>query len=642
MINSDLGRCGTTLLRNQHALQESAPQLVDPQQAAAAGLNVLTQDQLRVAHDPARLAATGASAAQLKLVASAHLEQRSVKELGGMFNGTVHVVDLAFRVTGMNNTIFRFSSADIQLVIRYLTVAAPTISHYASQYGPNSITVSPVPLVAQVDVKTTKYNNGYVTNWVNTIAKDASIPATDCIVVLNHPSMTNTDAVSQNFNGFHDSAKCLYTFSLVRSTGLTLNDNAFAYAVPLSHELAEMVADPHPNANPEICDDCANNCGHLTLNCFKIPGTFVGTVTDAVINFPYDYFVSAVTQPDFIGKCPAPSAACGYWPEIWSPLGGNDLTQLGAATDNNGNLELFGLGNGGAIFHLIQNAGGWGGWTSLLGQQLREFVVANNDDGRIELLAVGGDGAIYHIWQTPPNNDWGQWVGLGGSKLQHVTVTLDPGRALVAFALDNSGAVWTNTQNGPNGNWGTWQSLQGAGLKQVTAAVNGNQLVLCALGGDGVAYFRVRSATGVWSAWSSVPGATLSQLALIANPPAGLQLFGLATNHEAMVSNQPANSFNWSGWNGLGGSGLKSVAAAPNANSLLEVLSIGGNNRAYHLRQQAAPGPWGAWSGLGVTMKLEFSQLLAILPPNGELEAFGLTSGTVFHISQTSPSGNWS
>jgi hypothetical protein len=642
MFNDNIGRCGTTLLQNQRLLQEREPRLVDPQQAASGGIEPLTPDQLRVAHDPARLAAVGASPAQLKAVAAAHVQNRSVKQLGSMFNGTVHVVDLAFRVTGMNNTIFRFSSADIQQVIQYLTVASPTISHYASQFGPNSITINPVPLVAQVDVKTTDYNNGYVTNWVNTIAHDASIPATDCIVILNHPQMTNTDAISQDFDGFHDHANCMYTFSLVRSTGLTLDDNAFAYAVPLSHEIAEMVADPHPNANPEICDDCANNCGHLTVNCFKVPGTFVGTVTDAVINFPYDYFVSAVTQPDFIGKCPAPSAACGYFPEIWSPLGGDHLTQLGAASDKNGNLELFAMGDGGAILHLIQNGGAWGGWTSLLGHQLREFAVANNDDGRIELLAVGGDGVIYHIWQTPPNDDWGQWVAMGGSKLQHVAVVIDSGRALVAFALDSSGAVWTNGQNAPNGNWGAWQPLQGTGLKQVAAAVNGNQLVLCALGGDGVAYFRIRSAAGTWSPWGGIPGASLSQIALIANPPAGLELFGLATDHTAMVSNQPAGSSNWGGWNQLGGSGLKSVVAAPNANNLLELLAIGGNNRAYHVRQQAAPGPWNAWSGLGVTMKLEFSELVPILKSNGELEAFGLTSGTVFHISQTSPNGAWS
>jgi hypothetical protein len=643
MPNDSQGRCGTRLLKNLRVLQERAPELVDPKKAAKAGTDVLSPNQLRVADDPKRLSSIGASDAQKKAVASARLEQRPVKQVGGMFNGTVHVVDLAFRVASLGETIFRFSSADIQQVIEYLTLASVPISQYVAQYGPHSITISPIPLVAQVDVPTNKYTNGWVKNWANTIAKDAGIPSTDCLVILNHPSMTNTDAVSQDFDGYHDHDQCIYTFSLVRTTGLTLNDSAFSYAVPLSHEIAEMTADPHDGGgNPEICDDCANNCGHLTLNCFTSPSTWVGSVTDAVINFPYDFFISAVTQPDYIGKCPAPSQVCGYWPEIWTPLGGNELTQLGAATDSNGNLELFGLGSGGAIYHLIQNAGGWGGWTSLLGQQLREFAVANNDDGRIELLAVGGDRSIYHIWQTPPNNDWGQWVGMGGSNFEDVFALLDENRKLVAFALDTAGAVWTNSQDVANGVWGAWQPLQGNALSQVTAAVNGNQLVLCALGGDGEAYFRIRSAAGVWTAWGGIPGAKLSQIALANNPPAGIVLFGLATDKSAMVSNQPAGSSNWSGWTAVGGSGLKSVAAAPNANGLLELLSIGGNNRAYHIRQQGAPGPWGNWAGLGATMKLEFTELVPILKSNGELEALGLTSGTVFHVSQTSQNGGWS
>ena len=211
----------------------------------------------------------------------------------GLFSGTIHVVHLACQIGGDTNNVVQLSSDDIAMAIKYLTLASKSISRYVSQYGLGSITVNPTPLLAPVSVPSnSSYDDGWVRGWVNTIAKDSGIPATDCIVILNPPGMTNTTAKSENADGYHDFANCAYVWSDVRGAGLTLDDSGFLYAAPLSHEVAEMSVDAHVGSgNPEVCDDCANNCGHLTLNCFNADGTFAGSVTDAIINFPYSFFI---------------------------------------------------------------------------------------------------------------------------------------------------------------------------------------------------------------------------------------------------------------------------------------------------------------------------------------------------------------
>src|ERR1700741_4065977 len=52
--------------------------------------------------------------------------------------------------------------------------------------------------------------------------------------------------------------------------------------------------------------------------------------------------------------------------------------------------------------------------TSLGGGISGPPVAIMNDDGRIEVFGIGADQALYHIWQTSPGGGWSGWAGLGG------------------------------------------------------------------------------------------------------------------------------------------------------------------------------------------------------------------------------------
>ncbi|HEX4167117.1 MAG TPA: hypothetical protein VHZ55_16755 [Bryobacteraceae bacterium] len=192
----------TRMLKNANHLLGQAPQLVDPELAQKAGIEILKPAQLRVVHDPSRVKSAGLSERQLKALSSVKFETRSLKFDTGLFSGTVHVVDLSFRITGQNNQIIPLPANTIPIVIEYLTLAVNSVSQYTSQYGSHSVTISQIPLVAQVDVPTTSYNNGWLKNWVNTIAADANIPPTDCICILNPLSMVNSSAPNAEYGGF--------------------------------------------------------------------------------------------------------------------------------------------------------------------------------------------------------------------------------------------------------------------------------------------------------------------------------------------------------------------------------------------------------------------------------------------------------
>lgn len=148
----------------------------------------------------------------------------------------------------------------------------------------------------------------------------------------------------------------------------TMDDRKDHYALDLSHEITEMIVDPHghPWANPEVCDPC----GYLCLPLVE-PGPavdappfalywrafFGGTApdgesqylcsdTEIAGNLKYDFFVAAVISPDWYGTgCPPPMRACNFGPDarvgvteiqFYDPAGYGEVYSV----DTVGNLAL--------------------------------------------------------------------------------------------------------------------------------------------------------------------------------------------------------------------------------------------------------------------------------------------------------------
>jgi hypothetical protein len=236
------------------------------------------------------------------------------KAVAPLFQGSLTFVHLAVRA---GTKKLALSPNDLATAMKFAGGAVGAISRYASQYGPNSLSVAEAPVELRVSVPKGVYNDSTVQNWVNGLVAGSPFPASvGGVVVLNPPGPVNTDAdASRGVIGYHGMAKIPYAFVNVLGANLTVADAADAYALALSHEIAELTVDPSADlANPEVCDPCGPNCQTPIRAYFDSPGSFLGGSTAFPPPFEYGFFLNAIVQPASASQCPAPPAACAYAP----------------------------------------------------------------------------------------------------------------------------------------------------------------------------------------------------------------------------------------------------------------------------------------------------------------------------------------
>ncbi|SOE95268.1 hypothetical protein SAMN05414139_08133 [Burkholderia sp. D7] len=574
-----------------------------------------------------------------------HSEAERLVASHALFSGTVHLVNLAFQRRDQNNQITSIAAGDMQTLLEYVTVACPTILRYTSQYGQASVTVSQTILNGLVDVPNNTYDQGSLEDWVDTLAQQYGVSSNDCLCIFNPFGMVNETDRLPHTQGYHSTtAKCRYVFVNLQNPpnmNLSLADRDLYFAPYLSHELAEMIVDPDASSNPEVCDPCAGNCGHVTLNFFMRNGSFVGSVTDAPLLPDFDFYVEGVAQPAYVHQCPAPSAACGYFPEIWTRLGGSGYKDISVAGHpESGLLSLFALDSNGDAWRLDQaDAINWGGWQSFGAHDLRNVGTAVNLDGRLELFSLGGDGHLYHVWQEPGSGVWGSWENLGGDGLEQICVTSDRSGALNVLAIRSGGeCVWIK-QGGPGDSFGDWTSLGGQGFLGVLAGVGlSGPLTVCVLDSNNVLQATDKPGT---LGWTRISTPLVDQFSLLTGDDGKLHVVGISKQGDAFHVVQAFSGIDFASYEELGGQNLKSIATAPNADGRVEVFAVGGDGKIYHIWQQTSGG-WSGWYGLGITQDVTFTEVRPIRTLAGTIAAFGLFSdGTPAFIGQTSKNGGW-
>ncbi len=100
-------------------------------------------------------------------------------------------------------------------------------------------------------------------------------------------------------------------------------------------------------------------------------------------------------------------AATAAW-SGWSGMGEKITTAMGVGVNNDGRLEVFGVGTDGQPYHNWQTSpgGAWSGWSGMGEKITTAMGVGVNNDGRLEVFGVGTDGQPYHNWQTSPGGDY--------------------------------------------------------------------------------------------------------------------------------------------------------------------------------------------------------------------------------------------
>jgi hypothetical protein len=366
----------TRAIKNAKFLHDQAKRLLaadEPIQNFTRDIPLRTLGRLHKASDPASLVADPRIKSILERVKFPELTATLTDPL---FGGTLFFVQIQFTIRNQNNAVISVSTADIQTAINFATRAAVPISGYAAQYGPNLITVDPNIITFAVTLDDNTYaddqNNPQLAGWINIIASQLNLPSNAfCLVVLNPQGMLNIDAdPSQGIGGYHNFANVPYIFVNLFGQNLTVADQQQAYALALSHEMAEMVVDPQANlVNPEVCDPCGPNCQNVFVDYFDGAGAYIATVQASGFPpgpplFQYSFMINGIVRPASATQCPAPGGDCNYQPALFE-------------------LDLTGVPGRIALAHQASI------------DQLDALVV--DDNGAVSVLWTVGEGA----WQPP-------------------------------------------------------------------------------------------------------------------------------------------------------------------------------------------------------------------------------------------------
>src|ERR1700724_237611 len=307
-------RCFTRALKNARYLQQMAPQLF-ARDAHAEGFGTGVPIEIlrglhRTRHDSPVLSRHQAVADFLRQN-QLPVPARTARD--PLFSGTVYFAQITFQTSGGDLLI---QTADMNQIVEYAQHAIVPISEYAAQYGSNTVTVSPTVLTYAASVPAGSYTDGDLQGWVNDMFSTNGLSADSCIFAVSPQGLTAPN-VGEN-SGYHGKASIPYVVAGVFSTGLTLDDSPDAYAMVVSHELAEMIVDPNVDgANPEVCDACDVNCNNLTRCYFDASDSFLGSNQDSPPSgFPFSYYTCAVVRPAGATDCPASSANCAYAPVL--------------------------------------------------------------------------------------------------------------------------------------------------------------------------------------------------------------------------------------------------------------------------------------------------------------------------------------
>lgn len=109
----------------------------------------------------------------------------------------------------------------------------------------------------------------------------------------------------------------------------------------------------------------------------------------------------------------------GAWSGFFG-FGGISGVQPGFAVGINadGRLEMFGVVANTSLWHVWQQQPGtrWSAWSSLGGSWDRQLVVGNNQNGAIQIFGIGtGSRDVWSIYQNTPGGSWGSGFSLGGT-----------------------------------------------------------------------------------------------------------------------------------------------------------------------------------------------------------------------------------
>jgi hypothetical protein len=370
--------CATRPIKNARFIRSVAPNVIPAKEPEKGFASLIPIDILRRFHTMTEAELKGRPDlidALRKLHAEVPKQRpRGISRLFGddPFQGTLHFVKLMF-FSEVNGQTLQVNDGDLATAIQYMTIAAPAVSAYCSQYGANRIDVSPTVLQFGMSVTNGLYNDDTVQNIVNDIVSQNHLPHdSSCLILINPQGMVNTD--TEDDFGYHQKADATYCFINPVSFPFTIEDRADSYAATLTHEVAEMVCDPGVSIfNKEVCDGCDLNCNPFTWRNFfhdpspSLANSYLQSTNSIPAKLDFSYFITGIARPDHAGDCPVSQAACAYPPP--RPTGASELLFYDPAANTG---EFYAVNGQADITIQIQHSDFRSSWKRILAGKFSE------------------------------------------------------------------------------------------------------------------------------------------------------------------------------------------------------------------------------------------------------------------------------
>lgn len=230
-----------------------------------------------------------------------------------------------------------------------------------------------------------------------------------------------------------------------------------------------------------------------------------------------------------------------------------------------------------SVQHRAWTGASWTPWSSLGGGVIADPDVASWDDDRLDVFALGQDGALWHRASSNGGSSWAPWESLGGAlSAAPAAVSWGPGRIDV-FARAVDGALWSINWNGAS--WSGWYPLDGriTSSPDVSAGTPG-RLDVVARGTDGALYHRA-FAGGSWLGWEGLGGGLSSGPSAVSWGPGRLDVF--ARGGDGALWSRAWLGTGWGGWYSLGGGLSSGPDAVSQAADRIDVFVAGTDGGLY-------------------------------------------------------------
>ncbi len=264
----------------------------------------------------------------------------------------------------------------------------------------------------------------------------------------------------------------------------------------------------------------------------------------------------------------------------WSTLDGaafHQGTQISAASDSKGNIDVFALGTGGAVLW-AQSASGWK-WAPIAGalfNQGNPVTVIRRSDTQLDFFVLGEDGVVR--WAYWDGKTW-HWVAVSGATFKPgtpIAVSCSRDRHFMSiYVLGQDGELRWAFQDNAGFHWAPITGglfNQGSRITTGMTAPGGQELYV--LGEDGVVRrIAWNYITSKWD-WSSLLNAAFKQGAQVTMAPYAY-VFVLGQDGAVRQATYQNGNWPWAAINGAEFNQGNPVSYMYNENSQLNLFVLG-------------------------------------------------------------------